>query len=447
MKTALHHPNKMRSRVLVTLICAAVIAAGWFSYRLFNKDSTLPVRIDASSPFANVVLLPNTQSALVDVQLFYPFGEMANDGPEGLAHYLEHLAWKSSSVQSVGAERHTNAWTSMNATAYWRQTHPEMLADAVAQVAATAGPLNVDEDFALQERDIVLREYERGQLDRKLAPIWREMGHMLYQGTPRSREVIGTPQSIASFTLEQARALHAKTHILSAATLTIEGNVSKADVVRVLNGLDLTLIPAPAAAEIERPPNLAKADIQETNLDGIGGPVLLYRKTVTRPKAITFAKWTAFSELAADLWLSTKAGSLVRPLHFDTATAQGVTLYLTKLTDDLSELQIEVRPEKDVTLDVLLAELEALLENSAASVPEDSFADIKDRSLADYNGVLDVHAWNRSAFLKATGRLLPFLSFQQRRAAVQDLTYSEFLELLTTLTRGSAPVVRLVNSS
>lgn len=55
--------------------------------------------------------------------MFVPVGEVDRTGPEGLAHYLEHLVvWSADKVHGEGLRnREMNAWTSPYWTTYWNR--------------------------------------------------------------------------------------------------------------------------------------------------------------------------------------------------------------------------------------------------------------------------------------------------------------------------------------
>ncbi|MEL6754108.1 MAG: insulinase family protein [Pseudomonadota bacterium] len=154
---------------------------------MLNRVTDTPISLGALGPFREVFLTPRDDQSDVDIAIAYPFGERHNPYGEGLAHYLEHLVWQS--VRSAGADggRHSNAWTSPQATLYWLSRAPDAMKDTIERLAASAAPLGVDEAYAVQERDIVQREFDLWRLEDPMDAAYVEMAGRLFGGSQYDR--------------------------------------------------------------------------------------------------------------------------------------------------------------------------------------------------------------------------------------------------------------------
>ena len=163
---------------------------------------------------------------------------MANPYAEGLAHYVEHLtANRFIAHEHDNGGRHKNAWTNLFATAYWSSVTKSKFAASLQALATTAAPLQVDEKFALEERGIVLREYDLRGAGEEMSAVFYELYKAVYEDGPAARSVLGHPSDIKTYSLTDAIELHLGSHVLSEASLLIHGNLSKPDVLNALESI------------------------------------------------------------------------------------------------------------------------------------------------------------------------------------------------------------------
>lgn len=241
------------------------------------RKTLAPVSLGSLGPFREVMLTHKDDKSRVSALLDYPFGERHNPYEEGLAHYLEHLAWAN--VRDAGDDKgnHSNALTSREATAYWLSRQPESLPDMLSRLAASASPLQVSREFAIQEKDIVQREYELRQLDDPMTAVWRESSKALYANGPYARSVLGTRSTIEQFSLDSAIRLHQQTHHLAEAKLLVSGPVSSSDLEQSISSIDnwpeqkVELLSAPSPLL----PTHAEPDIAREQVSGISRPEVI----------------------------------------------------------------------------------------------------------------------------------------------------------------------------
>lgn len=194
---------------------------------IFENKSVSEIKMVESSAFSEVILIGNPNTEDVFLYLVFPSGEASNNFDEGLAHYVEHLAWLSAFGRDQNERvRHSNAWTNHFSTGYWHKTVDDDLHHALRALMGVSNPLSVGDDFALEERDIVLREYDYRVAERPLYSVFRDMDRALYGDGALARSVIGEPEVIAYYSWDAAASLHKQSHSLSDATLLVYGDVS-----------------------------------------------------------------------------------------------------------------------------------------------------------------------------------------------------------------------------
>ena len=192
----------------------------------------------------NIYVVPDPKAKVVTVWMVVHAGCRDEDGGQcrGLAHYLEHLMFLGRSAEHeataarVFAAGQTNAYTTMQATAYY-QTAPvrEGLVGAdldklFALFADRLRGLDVAEDAAMRERNVVLQEFNSRRVDSVRSQFYTKLNRKLQPEHPISQQVIGTKQDIAEFTLPRAKAFHARWYARNNVEFVVYGPVAADDV-------------------------------------------------------------------------------------------------------------------------------------------------------------------------------------------------------------------------
>ena len=192
----------------------------------------------------NVYLVPDPKAKVITVWMIVKAGCRDEESGQcrGLAHYLEHLVFLGRKAEQDAASANlfaagqTNAFTSMQTTAYY-QTLPvregEVLADVERLVGLFAGriqKIDAPEDGALRERNVVLQEFNQRRSDSTRSSFYREMNTKMQPDHPVRQSVIGTKADIDAFTLERAREFHTRWYAKNNATFVVYGPVSAEDV-------------------------------------------------------------------------------------------------------------------------------------------------------------------------------------------------------------------------
>ena len=353
-------------------------------------------RVEAPGLAGVYVVRPSGYDERVHLHLIVLSGEADNRGTEGIAHYVEHLAWFNAHG-AVDPEfvRHTNATAKLRSTSYWMSGQtPEFraLADGILRVL---DPFELDEQFMLEERDIILREHDYRVAEDPYAPLHDDLMRRLHGDGPFARSVLGRPEDIASFSLAEARAFHRETHRPENSVLIVRGDVSGEELRRILRR---KFGPERVAAGI-RPPEYTMGppirDIRTREAPGLARPELLYRKVVELPgtgpqSASGLPELRQRLALLREVLLSSLPGSLARPLRFDSFIAESFGLHIGLVAPRYLELEFDAWPDQGVSLDTLLREFERAISATAArGIPIETFRRVRQRYLDRLEGRRD----------------------------------------------------------
>ena len=343
-------------------------------------------RVDVPGLAGVYFVRPSKDDNRVHLRLIVLAGEADNRGTEGIAHYAEHLAWYNARItQDSRFDRHSNATTNLLSTTYWVSGNPEDVDELVEGLLRVLEPLALPVDFMREERDIVLREYQYRVAEDPYAPLHDDLRRRLHGDNPVARSLLGRPDDIASFSLDEARAFHRATHRPENTVLVVQGPVSRDDLLRVVQR---TVGPRTAVADVAPPPYVMGPpvrDLRTRRAPGLVRPVLLYYKLVELPETGSPSE-PGLSELRLRLALlyrvldSTLPGSIARPLRFERFVAESYTLELDAFAPRHVLLGFFARPDRGVSLEALMRELETTIAEIAEhGIPDRTFIRIRQR--------------------------------------------------------------------
>jgi zinc protease len=192
--------------------------------------------------YPNVILVRDDAAKSVKVWLVVKAGfrDELHDDPAGVAHYVEHLfivgrggdRKKSSPLLFANAD--ANAFTLYTGTAYWHKFpyKGDSLAidldKAFQFFAERISSLDVSDDEARRERDVVRQEYEWRVSSDPSTTFNFDNNKLLEPDHPIGRPGIGTRESIASYTLEAARRFHDRYYAKNNVVFIVAGPVEPA---------------------------------------------------------------------------------------------------------------------------------------------------------------------------------------------------------------------------
>ncbi|MDX2289027.1 MAG: pitrilysin family protein [Hyphomicrobiaceae bacterium] len=207
-----------------------------------------------------VIVIPDTRAPVVTHMVWYRVG--ASDEPKGksgIAHFLEHLMFKSTEKIAIGEFSkivarlggQDNAFTSNDATAYFQRIAKERLGDVMTMEADRMVNLRLTEKEFLTERDVILEE-RRSRVENNPSSILAEqMDAALYYNHPYGIPVIGWAHEIAALERDDAMSFYKQYYAPNNATLIVSGDVTVAEVER-LAAQTYGKVPANAAMPEQR---------------------------------------------------------------------------------------------------------------------------------------------------------------------------------------------------
>jgi zinc protease len=207
-----------------------------------------------------VVVIPDHRAPVVTHMVWYKVG--AADEPKGvsgIAHFLEHLMFKSTDKIPMGEFSkivarlggNDNAFTGHDVTAYFQRISKDRLETVMDMEADRMVNLRLTEKEVLTERDVILEE-RRSRIENNPAAIMDEqMNAALYYSHPYGIPVIGWEHEMAKLSPQDALTFYKHFYAPNNAILVVAGDVS-ADEVRTLAEKTYGKIPANPAVDKAR---------------------------------------------------------------------------------------------------------------------------------------------------------------------------------------------------
>jgi len=172
-----------------------------------------------------IVLVEDHASPVVALNVWVRTGSADEvEGEYGMAHVFEHMLFKGTERRAVGEIAHAveaaggniNAFTSFDMTVY----HITM---ASRDVAMGVDVLTFDPGELTKEMEVVVEEIHRGE-DSPGRVHSQTLFDLAYQSHPYGRPVIGTEESVRSFSREQMLDFHARWYVPNNMTFVAVGD-------------------------------------------------------------------------------------------------------------------------------------------------------------------------------------------------------------------------------
>lgn len=366
-----------------------------------------------------------------------------------MLHYTEHLVWLNAVGGERAADRHSNAWTSDMAVGYWLSGAPEALPELLETLKGVFDPIDLPPDFAEQERDIVLREYEFRMVENPDAQAAEAMEAFLYQGNAIAASPVGTPEEILAWDYDEARSVHAATHVPENARLVVIGDVTKRQVRQAMRDAGWPEIePANVA-----PPPFDIAAPETTNLrypDQDAAPRLIWRRVVALHEPVQFDLLEAQTALLRDILDTNLPGGLAGRLHFDAAVARSFDVQIWPINEDNIEIAFFAAPDAGVSLTQLQTAFEATLSEVANGViPEATYSRVLNRFdgfWPDWDEEDETARWMADYVLDRLSNLREPLSERELRRLHRGLTLDTTNALMRQLAGEGRTAIAFIGS-
>jgi zinc protease len=186
-----------------------------------------------------VVVIPDHRAPVVTHMVWYKVGGADEPkGVSGIAHFLEHLMFKSTEKIPVGEFSkivaklggQDNAFTGHDATAYFQRVSKDKLPTMMEMEADRMVNLRLTEKEVLTERNVILEE-RRSRVENNPAAILNEqMDAALYLSHPYGIPIIGWEHEIAKLSREDALNYYKFFYAPNNAIVIISGDVTVEEV-------------------------------------------------------------------------------------------------------------------------------------------------------------------------------------------------------------------------
>ncbi|MGI9403442.1 MAG: M16 family metallopeptidase [Hyphomicrobium sp.] len=186
-----------------------------------------------------VVVIPDHRAPVITHMVWYKVG--AADEPKGMsgiAHFLEHLMFKSTEKIAIGEFSkiisrlggQDNAFTGQDATSYHQRIAKERLKTLMGMEADRMVNLRLTEDEVLMERNVILEERRARIENNPNALLDEQMAATLYRSHPYGIPVIGWGHEMKKLSREDAMRFYKHYYAPNNAILIVAGDVTVEEV-------------------------------------------------------------------------------------------------------------------------------------------------------------------------------------------------------------------------
>ncbi len=318
-----------------------------------------------------VVVIPDHRAPVVTQMVWYRVGA-ADEAPgvSGIAHFLEHLMFKSTEKIAPGEFSKIiarlggtdNAFTSQDATAYFQRIAKERLPEVMAMEADRMVNLRLTENEVLTERDVILEERRSRVENNPMAILDEQMGAALYLAHPYRIPTIGWEHEMAKLSREDALSFYKLHYAPNNAILVVSGDVTPEEVKRLAEERFGKIPANPAIKARQRPQEPPhRAGVRVELKDARAGKASLHRYYLA-PSYTTAAPGEAE---ALDLLMKIAGGGatsrLYRKLVVEDHIASSAGGYYGGSGLDSSKIGVYAVPADGASLDALEAGIDAVL--------------------------------------------------------------------------------------
>ena len=183
-----------------------------------------------------VAIVEDDTRPVVRCQIAYRVGSSHEaPGRQGMAHLVEHLAVGRSFLESfhLSEAPHANASTWKDGTKYHATVPKAQLDTLIACFARGMTQFDVSQEEFDLEKEVVLGEWAKSANSARRL-LYKKLYARMFAGHPYRYDTLGHPDTIKTFTLEQATAFHKRYYMPNNACLVIVGDVKGSDILPVV---------------------------------------------------------------------------------------------------------------------------------------------------------------------------------------------------------------------
>jgi zinc protease len=187
----------------------------------------------------HLVVVPDRRAPVVTHMVYIKAGSADEPpGVSGIAHFLEHLMFKSTDklangefsaiVSRLGGQH--NAFTNYDYTAYFERIAKDRLKDVMAMEADRMVNLRLGEQEVATERQVIIEERRVRTENVPSSILSEQMSAALYQNHPYRIPIIGWMHEMAKLSREDALAFYKRFYAPNNAIVVVTGDVDPGEV-------------------------------------------------------------------------------------------------------------------------------------------------------------------------------------------------------------------------
>jgi zinc protease len=341
-----------------------------------------------------VVVIPDHRAPVVTHMIWYKVGAAdETPGKSGLAHFLEHLMFKgttlhpadsfSQAVAAIGGQE--NAFTTSDYTAFFQRVPRERLKEMMALEADRITGLVLTDEVVRPELSVVLEEQNMRVANNPASRLGEQMDAALYLNHPYGRPVIGWRPEIEKLDRVLALDFYKRFYTPNNAILVVAGDVTadevKADAEATYGKVAVRAEIGPRLRPMEPPPEaprtvtLADARVEQPSVS---------RYYLTPVRRTAKPGETEALEVLAHVLGAGSNSRLYRALVVDQGVAVNAGAYYSGTALDYGKLGVFAAPKQGKTLhDVEIAIDAVLAEVADQGITPDELELAKTKLIAD----------------------------------------------------------------
>jgi zinc protease len=330
----------------------------------------------------DVVVLEDHRAPVAVNMVWYRVGSADEPpGKSGIAHYLEHLMFKSTETlesgefsRVVAANGGTdNAFTSYDYTAYFQRVAADRLELMMEMEADRMVNLRLTPEEAATELQVILEERNERVENDPGALFGEQRDAAQYMNHPYGIPIIGWRHEMEGLTLEDAKAFYRRHYAPNNAILIVAGDVEP-EQVRAMAERHFGPIPAnpdiPERARPAEPPQLSERRLSYAD-PRVAQPYVIRTYLAPERDAGDQREAAALLMLSEILGGSGQTSVLARKLQFESQVAVYASAFYGGVSLDDTTFGLIVVPAEGVGL----AEVEAALDAAVAEFLADGIDD------------------------------------------------------------------------
>ncbi len=341
-----------------------------------------------------VVVIPDLRAPIVTHMIWYRNGS-ADDpmAKSGIAHFLEHLMFKGTTKNPLGAFSELvaelggqeNAFTSNDFTAYYQRIAKEHLGKMMELEADRMINLRLTDEVVAPERDVVLEERRMRTDSDPASELNEAVQAALFTRHPYGTPVIGWGHEIEDLGRQDALDYYQRFYTPENAVLIVAGDVIEADVKRLAESTYGMIAARGEAPHRKRPKEPAARTHKLVTLRDEKVEQPSHQRVYLVPSYTTGGKATGEAlEVLAHVLGGGPTSILYKALVVDQKIAVAAGSYYWGQALDDTRFFIYAMPSEGVTLEALEEAIDGVMaEVFARGIDEGDLARAKTRLVAD----------------------------------------------------------------